>query len=47
VATLISRELSTGEHRVQWDAGKIASGVYVYQLQAGNFVARKKLVLLQ
>jgi len=41
-----------GEHTVVWDgkneAGmRVASGVYVYKLKAGEFVAQRKLVLMK
>jgi hypothetical protein len=41
-----------GEHdagyvRVDWDASTYASGVYFYRLQADNFTATKKMVLLK
>ena len=47
VATLVNGEMNTGEHEVVFDASRIASGVYFYHLQAGNFTATKKLVLIK
>ncbi len=47
VATLIDRELAAGEHRVRFDAGELASGVYFYRLHAGEFVDAKKMVVLK
>ncbi|RMG69258.1 MAG: T9SS C-terminal target domain-containing protein, partial [Calditrichaeota bacterium] len=32
VATLVDEELSPGEHRIQWDARSMPSGVYFYRL---------------
>ncbi len=32
---------------VDWVAGNVASGVYFYRIQAGDFVATKKLLLLK
>ncbi|NIR51353.1 choice-of-anchor D domain-containing protein [candidate division KSB1 bacterium] len=50
IRTLISREVVAGQHKVIWDGKdnnnlKAASGVYVYRLQANDFVATKRLVL--
>ena len=36
-----------GNHRVIWDASSVASGVYFYRLQAGDFVQTRKMVLLK
>ena len=47
VATLVSRKQKAGFYEVEWDAGGFASGVYYYRLQAGEYVATKKLVLLK
>ncbi len=40
-------EAEAGNHTVEWDAGRYASGVYFYRLQAGSFSATKKMVLLK
>lgn len=47
VATLVNGQMEAGVHQVSFDASRLASGVYFYQLQAGSFVASKKLVLLK
>lgn len=47
VETLINREMSSGYHEVNFDASKLASGIYLYQLQAGNFNSVKKMLLLK
>lgn len=36
----------TGLHQVVFDAGHLPSGVYVYELKAGNQVERRKMTLL-
>ena len=43
---------TAGYHTVQWDAtninGEIVStGVYLYKIQAGDFVVRKKMIFLK
>jgi M6 family metalloprotease-like protein len=45
VETLVESNLNSGEHRVQWNPKGLVSGVYFYQLQAGEFIETKKLVL--
>lgn len=47
VATLVNGQMEAGVHQVSFDASRLASGVYIYQLQAGSYVASKKLVLLK
>jgi len=47
VATLVSEELSAGSFSTRWDAAGFPSGVYLYRLQAGEFVETKKLILLR
>lgn len=36
-----------GQHSFAWDASELSSGVYVYTLQAGDFSATRKAVLLK
>jgi photosystem II stability/assembly factor-like uncharacterized protein len=45
VATLIDQPLESGEHVVNFDAANLASGIYFYQLQAGDFVQTKKMIV--
>jgi len=47
VSTLVSDKLTTGEYKYTWDAGTLASGVYLYHLQAGNYFETRKLILLR
>jgi hypothetical protein len=52
VRQLVSGELVSGYHKTIWDAtndhGKqVSAGVYLYQIQAGEFVQVKKMVLLK
>jgi hypothetical protein len=47
VAELVNGVLSAGSHSVSFDAGMLASGVYLYQLSAGTMTATKKMVLLK
>jgi hypothetical protein len=47
VATLVSTRQAAGYYQVEWDALGFASGVYYYQIRAGEFQEMKKMVLLR
>ena len=47
VATLVNGEEEAGDRSVDWNAAGLASGVYFYRLEAGSFLAVKKLLLLK
>jgi hypothetical protein len=47
VATLVNGVEAAGTHRAVLDGKGLASGVYIYRLQAGTFSATKSMVLLK
>ena len=47
VATLISKKMSTGKHKITWQANNLASGIYVYCLKSKKFCDTKKLILIK
>ncbi len=47
VSTLVNRSEEPGLHEVKVDGSGLASGVYIYRIQAGSFVQSKKLILLK
>ena len=47
IASLVNEEKRLGTHSVNFDASILASGIYYYQLRAGEFVETKKLILLK
>ncbi len=47
VSILVSKELTAGFHSENWNASNLSSGVYFYQLKAGNFIETKKLILMR
>ncbi len=52
VVQLVNTTQEAGFRSVQWDATdsmgrQVSAGVYLYQIQAGEFVQTKKMVLLK
>jgi polyhydroxybutyrate depolymerase len=47
VVTLISERQEAGYHQVEWDASGLASGVYYYRIQAGNYTDVKKMIFIK
>jgi len=47
VATLVNEEQEAGYKEVQFNGSNIASGMYVYRLQAGEYVSVKKMMVLK
>ena len=44
VAVLVNETLPSGSHSVTFEAGSIATGVYIYRLQAGDFTQSRKML---
>ena len=47
VATLFNGTLNAGIHKVDFDASKLTSGLYLYRIEAGNFISVKKMLLMK
>jgi photosystem II stability/assembly factor-like uncharacterized protein len=47
VAELLNEEKSAGSHSIEFNASKLASGIYFYKLKSGSFVETKKMLLLR
>jgi hypothetical protein len=47
IATLVNEKRAAGEHAIRWNPIGLPSGIYFYRLQAGEFVATRKLVLMR
>lgn len=50
--TLVNEVKKVGKYQIQWngldDQGhSVGSGIYIYRMQAGNFVSMKKMILVQ
>ena len=52
VITLVNSELGAGNYNIVWNGknefgNKVASGIYIYQLTAGQFIQSKKMILMK
>ena len=55
IATLVNEEKEPGTYEVEFDASKLPSGIYFYQLKTGDpkinsgqgFIETKKMVLIK
>jgi len=47
VVTLVNQTQDAGNYSVAFDASKLSSGVYCYELNAGQFSAKKKMILMK
>jgi hypothetical protein len=47
VSTLVKREMNAGTYETGFDGSRLASGVYIYQLQVNDFISSKKMILLK
>lgn len=47
VKELVNEQQAAGIYQVEFNADKLASGIYFYRLQAGSFVQTKKMVLVR
>ncbi len=52
VRTLVNERYDGGSYMVTWDGKndygrQVATGVYIYQLRAGNFISTKKMLMLK
>ncbi len=47
IAALVNEEKPAGSYKVEFDASNLSSGIYLYKIQAENFVETKKMLLLK
>lgn len=47
VATLVNEQKIAGRYEVNFNASTLASGVYIYKIQSGKFVASRKMILIK
>jgi hypothetical protein len=47
VTSLVNEIQQAGVYQIKFDAGSLASGIYIYRLEAGSFKTSRKLLLLK
>ena len=47
IKTLVNEEKTIGNYEIEFDGSNLASGIYLYRMQAGNFSDTKKLILIK
>jgi hypothetical protein len=47
LATLVDQSLPAGSHKVRFNAGELASGIYFYAIRTGTYSETRKMVLLK
>ncbi|NUN69149.1 MAG: T9SS type A sorting domain-containing protein [Bacteroidetes bacterium] len=52
VRSLVNTDMAAGYHNVAWDGRNnkgtsVASGIYIYRIEAGQFISTKKMMLLK
>jgi len=47
VVVLVNEEQDAGYYKIDFNAGRLASGIYFYRLQTKDFIKTKKMVLLK
>ena len=47
ISTMINDNLQAGKHRVVFEADDLPNGVYIYQLNADDFVEKRKMLLIK
>jgi len=47
VAELVNAFKQTGRYTASFDASRLSSGVYIYKLMSGKYIASKKMMLVK
>lgn len=47
VATLVNEQKTPGRYEVEWNTKEAAGGVYLYRLEAWNYIETRKMILLR
>ena len=47
VATLVDKDMTAGDHEIEFNASHLSSGVYYYKITSGDFEDVKKMALIK
>jgi predicted GH43/DUF377 family glycosyl hydrolase len=47
ISSMVCEVQGAGYHEIRYDAANLASGVYIYRLQAGSFVQSRRFILIK
>ena len=47
ITTLVNSYQQVNHYSLSFDAGNLASGMYIYKLKAGDFVQTRKMVFIR
>jgi hypothetical protein len=47
IAVLVDRQQAPGEYQVNWDAGQLSSGIYIYRLEAGGQTLTRNMTFVK
>jgi len=47
VETLVNEQKTSGKYEINFDASRLASGVYIYKLTSGGYVSSKRMLLIK
>ena len=47
ITTIVNEIKEPGSHSAEFDGTNLSSGLYIYKLEAGNYIESKKMLLIK
>ncbi len=47
ISTLVNRKMTSGRHKIEFDASNLSSGIYFYRINAESFIDVKKMIVIK